>query len=259
MEEEKETQVEEDTTIAFSHAPLTYFAIPKLTPKGPRKNADVGTPHDATRPLTSIIGETTETDAGSWWCAAGGWPSPNPRTTTEVFYVLSGRGRLTDADGMAHDFGPGDVCILPLGWSGRWDIFEDIHKVWVTHDHPPIEQEGVIRIVVVSSDSMEKRNLVPSGVRSDATFGSPSTSFQMFYGSPVAEVGAWACSPGSFEVSEPQDCTIFFHVLDGTFFISNSDGSAQRCESGDTIVLPKGWTGYWDIIDTVRKVWVAVE
>jgi uncharacterized cupin superfamily protein len=118
--------------VVFHHAPLSYFKINKLTPKGPRNGADVGTPHDSTRCLvesveTSVPGN--DISAGSWWCAAGGWPSLKQRTTTEVFYVLEGYGCLTDIDGVRHYFGPGDVCILPKGWSGRWDIAEDIHKV----------------------------------------------------------------------------------------------------------------------------------
>lgn len=121
--------------VVFHHAPLSYFHVSKLAPKGPRKGADVGTPHDATRPLllkdgvSAVSGVQGTIRAGSWWCAAGGWPSPNERTTTEIFYVLSGYGCLTDLDGVRHYFGPGDVCILPKGWSGRWDIAEDLHKV----------------------------------------------------------------------------------------------------------------------------------
>ena len=34
------------------------------------------------------------------------------------------------------------------------------------------------------------------------------------------------------------------------------DGSARKCTSGDTVVLPKGWAGEWNIIEPVRKVWV---
>ena len=41
--------------------------------------------------------------------------------------------------------------------------------------------------------------------------------------------------------------------------VTNADGSARRCVAGDTMMLPKGWTGYWDIIETVRKLWVVVE
>ena len=52
---------------------------------------------------------------GSWACTPGGWDSPNARPSTEWFYVLSGRGAVTDPDGTPHPFGPGDVVVLPKG------------------------------------------------------------------------------------------------------------------------------------------------
>ena len=128
------SSVSSSDAVVFHHAPLSYFNVDKLTSKGPRANADVGTPHDSTRPLVRSVGTSIPSNtisAGSWWCAAGGWPSLKQRTTTEIFYVLDGYGCLTDMDGARHYFGPGDVCILPKGWAGRWDIAEDIHKVSV--------------------------------------------------------------------------------------------------------------------------------
>lgn len=133
-------------TESFSYASRSFFDIEYLTPKGPRANADVGEPHDATRKLVDL----GSTSAGSWWCAEGGWPSLTQRATTEVFYVLSGHGCLTDMDGTRHYFGPGDTVILPKGWAGRWDVQEAIHKVWCVHDHPRIEERAsIIRAMVV--------------------------------------------------------------------------------------------------------------
>ena len=59
-----------------------------------------------------------------------------------MFYVLSGHGMLTNRDGTRACFGPGDVVVLPKGWSGRWDILVDIHKIWFVHDHPSFDSPG---------------------------------------------------------------------------------------------------------------------
>lgn len=239
----------------FSHAPFSYFTLDKLTPKGPRKNADVGQPHDATRPLTTI----GSTSVGSWWCAAGGWPSPAQRATTEVFFVFSGQGCLTDLDGMRHEFGPGDTVVLPKGWSGRWDILQPIHKVWVVHDHPNVEEtSNPIRVVVTRYGDIDPQHLTPQGVRPDTIHGSPNTASRTFYDVGPTSAGCWSCTPGSFPVSN-RATTECFHVLEGVFFLTNADGSARRCVAGDTVVLPKGWSGCWDVIETVRKIWVVVD
>jgi uncharacterized cupin superfamily protein len=118
------TDVTSTLAQSFYHAPKSYFSLSNLRSKGARA-ADVGTPHDATRPLADI----GLTSAGSWSCTAGGWPSPNPKGHTEIFYVWDGHGCLTDHDGVQHYFGPGDTVIIPKGHTGRWDVLADMHKV----------------------------------------------------------------------------------------------------------------------------------
>uniref|UniRef100_A0A6T8KKB1 (S)-ureidoglycine aminohydrolase cupin domain-containing protein n=1 Tax=Hemiselmis andersenii TaxID=464988 RepID=A0A6T8KKB1_HEMAN len=248
-------QAEGGSVDTFSHAPIENFAIAKLTPKGPRAGADIGQPHDAAKPLPTTV---ESIKAGSWWCAAGGWPSPNQRPTTEVFYVFKGAGALTDVDGTRHEFGPGDTVILPKGWSGRWDVLQDIHKVWITHDHPNVEVATPIRAVIVPNNALDQQYMSPQGFRTDATHGSPITASRSMFSAGPTAAGSWSCTPGSFPVNN-RGTTEFFHVLEGVFFLTNSDGSARRCGPGDTVVLPKGWSGHWDVIETVRKLWVVVD
>ena len=88
----------------ISYASPDYFALSNLQSKGPRK-ADWGIPTEATRGLA----DDGILRVGAWYCSEGGWPSPNPKAHTEIFYVLEGHACLTDADGMKHYFGPGDV------------------------------------------------------------------------------------------------------------------------------------------------------
>ena len=225
----------------FSHASRAYFNVENLTPKGPRPNADVGEPHDSTRRLTTM----GSTSAGSWWCAEGGWPSLTPRTTTEVFMVLGGHGCTTDLDGTQHYFGPGDIVVLPKGWSGRWDVLGDIHKVWCTHDHPTIINPS--SDTIIHAHITPYSNLFTSGVQS-------STIYKV---GPI-EVSSSRSSPGSFPVNDLAK-TQFIHVLEGICFLTNKDGTAKRCVAGDTMMLPKGWSGYWDVLDTVRQLNVVVD
>lgn len=252
------TGSENTNALSFSHAPIPYFAIDKLTPKGPRKGADIGEPHDSSRKLEATAGSVS---AGAWWCAKGGWPSPNERGTTEIFYVLEGNGCVTDVDGHRHYFGPGDTVILPKGWSGRWDVLEDIHKIWVIHDHPTIEgREGPIRANIMHYHMFTPQYLSPPRVRADAMHEtSPSTAFRTFYDVGTTKVGCWTCSPGSFPVTSSAATTECFHVLEGVFFLTGADGNAKRCVAGDTVMLPPGWTGGYDVIETTKKLWVAVE
>jgi uncharacterized cupin superfamily protein len=174
-----------------------------------------------------------------------------------MFFVLSGHGRLTDSDGKKHHFGPGDLVILPKGWSGRWDVLEDIHKVWFVHDHPKIEEKSNPIRAIITHYSNLNSNLSPPTVRAGVDHGSPTTASKMIYKVGPTQVGYWTCTPGSFPVLDiaTNEC---FHMLEGVCFITNEDGSACRCAAGDTVVLPKGWSGHYDVIETVKQIWVVV-
>ncbi len=70
-------------------------------------------------------------EVGIWECTPGGW-AIDRRQDTEVVHILEGRVRMTDSDGSTRELGPGDVMVLPSGWSGRWDILEFTRKLYVT-------------------------------------------------------------------------------------------------------------------------------
>jgi hypothetical protein len=86
--------------------------------KGPRANTDVGTPTDASRPFVKGI-QGGQASCGSWGCTEGGWLSPKPRTSTEWFYVLAGRGSVQTPDG--REFSSGRVTSWSCQEAGPGD------------------------------------------------------------------------------------------------------------------------------------------
>ena len=258
----KHINVDEAACPPFVHAPLSYFAPELLTPKGTRRAGgslvDVGEPEDFSRPLWK---SGDGASVGSWACTQGGWDSPKLRATTEVFLVLDGEGSVTDTDGVTHPFGAGSVVVLPKHWSGRWDITAPlIHKVWLVHDHPdvPGAADGIVRAVVAPVQWF--RDVAPESTRvaEGALHAAPAHAAHTLYDVGPTRVGFVVCAPGSFEVA-PRPAAEAFFVVEGVFFLTNPDGSSRRCVGGDTVVLPKGWTGHWDVLEPVWKVWVEAE
>lgn len=45
-----------------------------------------------------------------------------PTDVDEFVYVLSGKLILTEPDGTAHEFLPGDAFVLPIGYTGTWEM-----------------------------------------------------------------------------------------------------------------------------------------
>ena len=103
---------------------------------------------------------------------------------------------------------------------------------------------------IVTSPSLDAVHC-PCGARQASHLSSPCHGLPCRY-------GPFRCAPGSYEVAPRATAECFF-VVDGVFFLTNPDGSSRRCVGGDTVVLPKGWAGHWDILEPVWKVWVEVE
>lgn len=45
-----------------------------------------------------------------------------PTDVDEFVYVLSGKLILTEPNGTAHEFTPGDSLVLPVGYTGTWEM-----------------------------------------------------------------------------------------------------------------------------------------
>lgn len=101
----------------------------QLREAGIRAGADSGNPAISVHALASIAGS----NVGVWECEPGGWPVVD-RTDTEVCYILAGTARITDdATGDVREITAGDLVVLPVGWTGRWDVTETVRKVYAIY------------------------------------------------------------------------------------------------------------------------------
>ena len=220
---------------SFHAAPGSHFDMANLELKGPRSNVDKGDPHDYGRPFVkgALDGSAA---CGSWACSPGGWDSPNARPSTEWFYVLSGRGCVTDPDGAPHPFGPGDVVVLPRGWHGRWDITEHIHKIWLTHTHE--DKQGASKRPTTAPLARLLESLATN-------LSSAGRSGVAAYDADGFRAGVWALpAHGEAIVTNDANAIEVFTVVKGELFVVDADGAvARRCVPGDVVVLPEGWRG----------------
>ncbi|OYX41922.1 MAG: cupin [Rhodobacterales bacterium 32-67-9] len=68
---------------------------------------------------------------GVWECTPGRFTAD--RTAAgEYCHILSGRATVSNTDGSgSRDIGPGDLLVLPQGWTGEWVIHEYMRKLFV--------------------------------------------------------------------------------------------------------------------------------
>lgn len=55
-----------------------------------------------------------------------------PNDVDEFVFVLSGKLVLTEPNGTAHEFRPGDALVLPLGYTGTWEMQGNYREIAVT-------------------------------------------------------------------------------------------------------------------------------
>src|SRR6188472_30316 len=80
----------------------------------------------------------------------------------------------------------------------------------------------------------------------------PTTTFD-WYRSPNGgfRSGFWSSKPGRSEIAYDKDelCTL----LDGVVRLTDESGHTETYQAGDTFLIPKGFKGVWETVETTRK------
>ena len=100
--------------------------------------------------------------------------------------------------------------------------------------------------------------LEPAGPRVGADTGEPMMSSLVIHAHGSVEVGVWECTPGGWPILD-RPTTETMLLLGGSVRITPLGGEPVDLGEGDVFVLPKGWSGRWDVLDTVRKLFVLVD
>lgn len=100
--------------------------------------------HDRPRPERLVAGnpqratwnhyERDGLSCGVWTCEVGAWRIAFDEGKDEFFHVIEGRIRIIDAAGTAREFGPGDACVIPAGFTGIFEVLEPVKKHYVMRE-----------------------------------------------------------------------------------------------------------------------------
>jgi hypothetical protein len=69
--------------------------------------------------------------------------------------------------------------------------------------------------------------------------------------------GTWASTPGRWRVSYTEH--EFCYLLEGRVRLTASDGTAVEFGPGDAFVVPAGFTGTWETLESARKHYAIFE
>jgi uncharacterized cupin superfamily protein len=98
------------------------------------------------------------------------------------------------------------------------------------------------------------RELEDWGPLAEATGPSMATSGLTLWKEGDQESGIWECSPGpSRWLLETHE---FVHILSGRMTVTRDGAESIVMGPGDTAIFAKGWSGVWEITETLRKLYV---
>ena len=100
--------------------------------------------------------------------------------------------------------------------------------------------------------------LESTGPRVGADRGAPETWTRVLFDHGALNCGIWECTPGGWSITDRPNTEIV-HVLRGAATITDEGGSVRELVAGSALVLPKGWSGRWDITETIRKLYITIE
>ncbi len=68
--------------------------------------------------------------------------------------------------------------------------------------------------------------------------------------------GTWECTPGKVKVNYVE--WEFCHILSGTAVLTNEAGESWTVKTGDGFIIPAGFRGTWETVETLRKHYVIL-
>ena len=69
------------------------------------------------------------------------------------------------------------------------------------------------------------------------------------------ETGYWECDPGTFTATRNGYDEVA-QIISGSATVTGDDGVVLELVAGSTIVTPAGWSGTWQVHETMRKLYV---
>jgi uncharacterized cupin superfamily protein len=69
--------------------------------------------------------------------------------------------------------------------------------------------------------------------------------------------GVWSSEVGKWRISYTEE--EYCQILQGKSIIADAAGNATTVSTGDSVVVPRGFVGTWEVVEPTRKIYVIYE
>ncbi|GAB3286869.1 cupin domain-containing protein [Parahaliea aestuarii] len=89
--------------------------------------------------------------------------------------------------------------------------------------------------------------------------GNPRQTLWNHYTDPTGRyfAGFWHSEPGKWHINYTEEETC--HLLEGVSIVTDEAGAATTLRAGDSFVIPRGFTGTWEVVEATRKLYTIYE
>ncbi len=115
-------------------------------------------------------------------------------------------------------------------------------------------------VIRIKKDGGAAKGLTPCSVVpvEDVLSGEPNELGEEIFEtkSQALSIGTWECTPYAETLAYPGETVEFCYVLKGKVALTNPDGSVETFEAGDGYIVPAGFKGRFEVLETLRKIYV---
>lgn len=106
-----------------------------------------------------------------------------------------------------------------------------------------------------ASSSGDEYHLAPDKLME----GNPKQTVWVHYTDPSQQfvVGIWRSEPGKWKITYTEE--EYCHMLDGVSIITSQGGHSVTVKAGESFVVPRGFVGTWEVVETSTKRFVIYE
>ena len=186
-----------------------------------------------------------------------------PYPYDEYVRVLEGSVVLTSSEGERQTYVAGDAFLVPVGWTGTWEMPTRFRELIIIDTKGWEAVESMIATLFgadadLSANQTSVLPLLTASLKQAPLEGLPPWPKEVVlsganeHGQKVLHSGnvvaaLYGAEAARLSVSEPFPYDEYVQVLAGEVTLTSDAGHSKTFGMGDSFLVPKGWTGIWDM------------